>query len=775
MSGSSKVVMQQEVVFLCGPPFSGKELYYAQHFSETHQRIRPQELFLADPFLGLRAVTINIVNLLNKGHSVVIDDGNSNKKTRKSYFNILKNKVPYCTYRAINFHTPTTDGLLICQWAREWEMAYQFECICRNVPFQDTAKDVEHWCEKRALDTPDEEEGFNEIIQVEVQLICDTPFKFVVPALFLQWESLFQDKEEGQSHLHNAAIAAINKWSHSNSFGRIIVLRLNEKQQCGKCACVDEMKEVVKELATKGSVPVFFVHVCAFPWNFERPPNPGLFAWLQRLHTIDLSHRATFFVWSHDSYHNAAMAAGIKCIKASKLLKSPEMINSVLCGLTSQLPLYVKNARLIWSGSLNRPAACVPLFHRVVSFHDSTNARDVMVTNNQFYHGVYFKDLETFQSYNSRYQEVAIPTEPASKDLFKTKSCQVPSEQDTCTKEGTPLNIDINTYKLEAAKISPDKQSGDKTMVQPSTSGDNRRIDFVTSLTREDIQSVAQSAGRFRRGEACAKLIRSVSTTVEQDGMLFSGKCLGSQGQLYDVSALLSDKGIVHTSCSCPDIASQLGKCKHAIALLLWCKNENNVKDMNDLSITDKGNMRHWKEATTNVKSGSDASRGRRRAGDHIPPSKLCNKRVKTKTNADTTLYCLSPEELLQTAKEIVEEYKYSLGNSVSSTADPSKEYLRSDNQQREKVNTTGAKLPFQGNSSRENLSLMEEIPPQSRSPGATLPGNSNVPSTLPDALSCASVELHPNELNDRSLQADQKRFKECQRELATSILDHFI
>ena len=71
----------------------------------------------------------------------------------------------------------------------------------------------------------------------------------------------------------------------------------------------------------------------------------------------------------------------------------------MLCGLTSQLPLYVKNARLIWSGSLNRPAACVPLFHRVVSFHDSTNARDVMVTNNQFYHGVYFKDLETFQRF----------------------------------------------------------------------------------------------------------------------------------------------------------------------------------------------------------------------------------------------------------------------------------------------------------------------------------------------------------------------------------------
>lgn len=71
-------------------------------------------------------------------------------------------------------------------------------------------------------------------------------------------------------------------------------------------------------------------------------------------------------------------------------------------------------------------------------------------------------------SFNSRYQQVAIPTEPASKGLFKNKSCQLPSEQNTCTKEGT-LNIDISTYNLEAGKISPDKQSVDNTMVEPSS------------------------------------------------------------------------------------------------------------------------------------------------------------------------------------------------------------------------------------------------------------------------------------------------------------------
>ena len=100
----------------------------------------------------------------------------------------------------------------------------------------------------------------------------------------------------------------------------------------------------------------------------------------------------------------------------------------MLCGLTSQLPLYVKNARLIWSGSLHRPAACVPLFHRVVSFDGSTNACDVMVTSNQFYHGVYFKDLETFQRflvyfflYSVAYWSGVMNL--GSVDIFRQKSC----------------------------------------------------------------------------------------------------------------------------------------------------------------------------------------------------------------------------------------------------------------------------------------------------------------------------------------------------------------
>ena len=46
--------------------FQGKTLFYAHHFSQTHERISPQELFEADPSLSLRAVILKVVSVINK-------------------------------------------------------------------------------------------------------------------------------------------------------------------------------------------------------------------------------------------------------------------------------------------------------------------------------------------------------------------------------------------------------------------------------------------------------------------------------------------------------------------------------------------------------------------------------------------------------------------------------------------------------------------------------------------------------------------------------------
>lgn len=62
-------------------------MFYAQHFSRTHERIRPQELFQADPSLGLRAVILNVVNILNKvGLSEFGVGGEESEEKREQLF-----------------------------------------------------------------------------------------------------------------------------------------------------------------------------------------------------------------------------------------------------------------------------------------------------------------------------------------------------------------------------------------------------------------------------------------------------------------------------------------------------------------------------------------------------------------------------------------------------------------------------------------------------------------------------------------------------------------
>ena len=71
------------------------------------------------------------------------------------------------------------------QWCQHWHLLSFKVCKVPNLYFTDALSlscIICHidwailWC-NGVSNTPDEEEGFNEIIQVEVQLICDTPFK----------------------------------------------------------------------------------------------------------------------------------------------------------------------------------------------------------------------------------------------------------------------------------------------------------------------------------------------------------------------------------------------------------------------------------------------------------------------------------------------------------------------------------------------------------------------------------------------------------------------
>ena len=46
------------------------------------------------------------------------------------------------------FQASDSSAQLICQWAREWELAHQFECLGLKT-FKLFGKDVEQWFETR--------------------------------------------------------------------------------------------------------------------------------------------------------------------------------------------------------------------------------------------------------------------------------------------------------------------------------------------------------------------------------------------------------------------------------------------------------------------------------------------------------------------------------------------------------------------------------------------------------------------------------------------------
>lgn len=82
--------------------------------------------------------------------------------------------------------------------------------------------------------------------------------QFVVPALFLQWEGLFDDAEEVQCNAKRVAIGIIGKWSQSNPCGRVIVFHLSAKQPCpGKAIVIPCLKKRFTYLTVqKGSLTV---------------------------------------------------------------------------------------------------------------------------------------------------------------------------------------------------------------------------------------------------------------------------------------------------------------------------------------------------------------------------------------------------------------------------------------------------------------------------------------------------------------------------------------
>ncbi|XP_022080806.1 uncharacterized protein LOC110973903 [Acanthaster planci] len=406
-----------EVVMLFGPPFAGKTAYYKHHLKRSHERVSAVDLFREDSDLGLRQVILKIVSLLKQGKRVVIDDENWSKSTRLSYVKSISAKVPNCKFRCIKFNT---DGPLALHWLQEWSLAKSI-LSCDERSLDDWARceaRISRWfgddVTGRRPEIPTAEEGIS-LQDIQVKLVADdVDYKFEVPALFIEWEGICQQKEDGTNRSLEGTREVLQTWTSCNPWGRIIII------SHGSCSddaiskvpdnwTVISMKQALMDLCQSLPSPVYFYHHSdpkSSP-SFATPPQPGTLAFLQRFHHIHLWHRGTLYLYHTMDHADGARAAGVNCLKAAAALQSPSLVCLSQCSAREDPDPILKDIKLIGHSELDqqRSTPRIPLYSDAVASGEKVCF--VLESDCRRTLGICFRDRNTLDRYQELYAETA--------------------------------------------------------------------------------------------------------------------------------------------------------------------------------------------------------------------------------------------------------------------------------------------------------------------------------------------------------------------------------
>ncbi|XP_006813159.2 uncharacterized protein LOC102804190 [Saccoglossus kowalevskii] len=221
-----------------------------------------------------------------------------------------------------------------------------------------------------------------------------------------------------------------NTWYKANPGGRVIIIN----DRCNNNFISDSpsenrMKQVLSKLCADFlDFPVYFCCVddsteCG---NFAVPPQPGLVAWLQRMHHLQLNHPGTLYLTFTSRHIQCAISAGVNHMKARDVFSHPNIITASNCAnKTSELEI-LKTAKFAPNIDVSDEVITVPLY------------QDGAMAKENFYqthcdggrcHGICFKDKDALQKYNEQYCRYATPiTEVGSRFDSLRQRCQVPEK-----------------------------------------------------------------------------------------------------------------------------------------------------------------------------------------------------------------------------------------------------------------------------------------------------------------------------------------------------------
>ncbi|XP_053390499.1 uncharacterized protein LOC128553385 [Mercenaria mercenaria] len=445
----------------------------------THEALQPTKMFATDPSLGFRDICLQILGILKEGKKIAILDVNELKKTRLSYIKLLQKKCDRMSVAVLSILPKYGCEQLF--WTRELRLAAELslceteDCSRSEIPLNDAR--LTKWFSKDSASDIHYKHGIVEkpseldectVLEKCVGIYTKSVYKFEVPVIFVQWEVVCGLMTN--NHRMSKLLKAFELWTSVNHCGRIIVICDGSQIHTGEKTKAQQQKDIDDAMTCLTNqftaCPVYVYHIVdpKQAGGYMAPPKPGSFAFLQQRHCLNLHSRRSVYMYETSSHMKMAENAGVRHIKASRVIDHPSLVVSSHAAYTPAIPEMLKSKKILPGQTRNNPPT-IPLVQLKHTFSEGKIQQNLPYGRSEY---MYVTDLENIQRYNDLYVKYATEVgQPGSKMSPKKKCHSTPNK--SCTSQ-----INVSDTSADQSRLSIAQRDLPKWMVKKDRSRELR-------------------------------------------------------------------------------------------------------------------------------------------------------------------------------------------------------------------------------------------------------------------------------------------------------------
>uniref|UniRef100_A0A8W8IW26 Uncharacterized protein n=1 Tax=Magallana gigas TaxID=29159 RepID=A0A8W8IW26_MAGGI len=414
---------------------------------------------------------------LSEDQKVVVDDDNGTFAKRSSYLKLIQKKFPEKTIALVSVQPKYGQSQVL--WNQE---------VCLNEEDVTVSyADITSWFDPKtgkvaynSNEEPDEEEGYK-LFHHEAHLENFSAFKFDIPGLLIQIESIYTKSDNGLSLRHGIKDICVH-WNEQNPIGRIIFIQFGNREP------LDEIRLLLTKLAKQLDFPFYLFHIsvqtAATPYS--EPPNPGILAFLQKRHCLFLHCTKTLYIYQTQNHMKMAQAAGVNCVKITQVLHNTALVNGSHVITRSPVPDFLRTMEILPKSQTPSRIPSLPCVTQDRDWLNSYMRCELPQGRQEF---IFAQDIDTVLSYQELYQSCV--TKLTKPECIYTQSRG--GEEEPKVDNNTSLNSStrkLPSWMLGKEEATPTKLSLDRTDSSSSTDGLGRQTFYI--MNEEELLEVAK-------------------------------------------------------------------------------------------------------------------------------------------------------------------------------------------------------------------------------------------------------------------------------------------